>query len=106
MAHTVDTLVEHVRDCDTCRPAFSFDRMCSQGQTIRVGLEISDRHRTVLINGLRSNLLVALQRAIEDDPEIGSVCGICLTPHVDLGAHWEAGCTPVGQSKDVQAAAV
>jgi hypothetical protein len=84
MTATVDTLVDHVRLCSTCRPAFSFDSMCSTGQTIRVGLEVTDRHRTVMVNGLRSNLLVALQRAIEDDPSIpshrcGAVCNCNLT---------------------------
>jgi hypothetical protein len=72
MAHTVDTLVSHVRECDTCRIAYSVWQMCSHGQTIRVDLETTERHHRVMVKGLRSNLLIALQRAIEDDPAIPS----------------------------------
>jgi hypothetical protein len=43
-----------------------------------------EHHRKVMIAGLRANLLVALQRAIEDDPSIpshrcGAVCNCNLT---------------------------
>jgi hypothetical protein len=75
MTATVDTLVDHVRLCSTCRPAFSFDSMSSTGQTIRVGLEMDDRLRTRNVNGLRANYLVTLQLVIENDPEIPHLCG-------------------------------
>lgn len=39
-----------------------------------------EHHHRVMIKGLRANLLVAFQRAIEDDPSIPSPCVWCATP--------------------------
>lgn len=72
MTPSTTTLVRHVAMCDTCRIAYSVWQMCSQGQTIRVKIEMTQRHHRIMIDGLRANLLVALQRAIEDDPSIPS----------------------------------
>ena len=72
MTPSATTLVRHVAMCDTCLPAPSFDSMCSQGQTVRVKATDTERHHRIMITGLRSNYLVALQRAIEDDDSIPS----------------------------------
>jgi hypothetical protein len=77
MAPSATTLVRHVAMCDTCRPAFSFHSMCSQGQTLQVKIEMTERHHQIMIKGLRSNYLLALQRAIEDDPSIPMAPGEC-----------------------------
>ena len=65
---SAESLVRHVRECDTCRPAFSFNSMCSTGQTIRVKIEttVTDSDR------LRGNDLVTLQEIIKRDPSIPS----------------------------------
>lgn len=67
MAHQSVTL----RSNDSINLSTGVITRSSQSQTD------TERHHQIMIKGLRSNYLLALQRAIEDDPSIPMAPGEC-----------------------------